>query len=91
MPGVLAALPDGYRAIVVDNGSRDATARVAADHGAEVVSEARAEYGTAVHAGLGGDHRPQLLQRLVHQLSEDGRVVLLHPAGEGHVEDGPYR
>jgi len=52
VPGVLAALPDGYRAIVVDNGSRDATARVAADHGAEVVSEARAGYGAAVHAGV---------------------------------------
>ncbi|MFV2017437.1 glycosyltransferase family 2 protein [Micromonospora sp. LOL_023] len=52
LPGVLAALPPGYRAVVVDNGSRDGSPEVAARHGARVVHEARRGYGAAVHAGL---------------------------------------
>ncbi len=52
LPALLAKLPPGYRAIVVDNGSRDATADVAAGLGAMVVSEPRPGYGAAVHAGL---------------------------------------
>ena len=38
--------------IVVDNGSSDGTAEVAAQLGATVVFELRAGYGAAVHAGL---------------------------------------
>ncbi|PZF85519.1 glycosyltransferase family 2 protein [Micromonospora deserti] len=52
LPGVLTALPPGYRAIVVDNGSRDGSPEVAARHGARVVREPRRGYGAAVHAGL---------------------------------------
>jgi glycosyltransferase involved in cell wall biosynthesis len=52
LPGVLAALPRGYRAIVVDNGSRDASVEVALAAGAVVVREERRGYGAAVHAGL---------------------------------------
>lgn len=52
LPGVLAALPPGYRALVVDNGSRDGSPEVAARHGARVVHEPRRGYGAAVHAGL---------------------------------------
>ena len=52
LPGVLAAMPAGYRAIVVDNGSTDGSADVARAHGAEVVLEARRGFGAAVHAGL---------------------------------------
>ncbi|MEV0212054.1 glycosyltransferase family 2 protein [Micromonospora sp. NPDC050695] len=52
LPGVLTALPAGYRAIVVDNGSRDGSPEVAARHGARVVHEPRRGYGAAVHAGL---------------------------------------
>jgi len=52
LPGVLAALPPGYRAIVVDNGSTDGSADVARAHGAVVVTEARRGFGAAVHAGL---------------------------------------
>lgn len=52
LPGVLAAMPAGYRVIVVDNGSTDDTAAVAAACGATVVSEPRRGYGAAVHAGL---------------------------------------
>lgn len=52
LPGVLADLPDGYRALVVDNNSTDETAEVARRHGAEVVAESRPGYGAAVHAGV---------------------------------------
>ena len=52
LPGVLGALPAGYRAIVVDNGSTDGSADVARAHGAVVVTEARRGFGAAVHAGV---------------------------------------
>jgi glycosyltransferase involved in cell wall biosynthesis len=52
LPGVLAAIPAGYRALVVDNNSTDATAEVARRHGADVVTEPRPGYGSAVHAGV---------------------------------------
>ncbi len=52
LPGVLAGLPPGYRAIVVDNGSSDGSPEVAASLGAKVVHEPRRGYGAAVHTGL---------------------------------------
>jgi glycosyltransferase involved in cell wall biosynthesis len=52
LPAVLAAVPDGYAALVVDNNSTDDTAAVARRHGADVVAEARPGYGAAVHAGV---------------------------------------
>ena len=52
LPGVLSALPSGYRALVVDNNSTDDTAEVARRHGADVVDERRPGYGSAVHAGV---------------------------------------
>lgn len=52
LPGVLAALPAGYRAIVVDNGSTDDSAEVARALGAVVVTESRRGFGAAVHAGV---------------------------------------
>ncbi|WP_019731355.1 glycosyltransferase family 2 protein, partial [Mycobacterium avium] len=52
LPGVLATIPPGYRALVVDNNSTDDTAGVARRHGAQVVTETRAGYGAAVHAGV---------------------------------------
>lgn len=52
LPGVLAALPGGFRAIVVDNGSTDGTASVGLEHGAMVVHEPRRGFGAAVHAGI---------------------------------------
>ena len=50
--GLRAALPDA-EVVVVDNGSRDATAAVARAAGAVVVAEPRAGYGRACLAGLG--------------------------------------
>ena len=52
LPWVLSRLPEGYRAIVVDNGSTDGSAAVAAAAGALVVHEARRGFGAAAHAGL---------------------------------------
>ena len=52
LPWVLGRMPDGYRAIVVDNGSTDRTAQVAADLGALVVHESRQGFGAACWAGL---------------------------------------
>ncbi len=52
IPGVLAAMPPGYRPIVVDNGSTDASAAIAAEHGALVVAERRRGFGAACFAGL---------------------------------------
>ena len=52
LPGVLARIPPGYTALVVDNNSTDGTADVARKHGAQVVAEQRPGYGSAVHAGV---------------------------------------
>ena len=52
LPYVLSRMPDGYRAIVVDNGSTDGSAEVAASLGALVVHEPRRGFGAACHAGL---------------------------------------
>ncbi len=52
IPGVLAALPHGYLAIVVDNGSADGSGELAARLGARVVSEPRRGFGAACQAGL---------------------------------------
>lgn len=52
LPGVLAALPENARAIVVDNGSTDSSADIARRLGAFVVEAPVRGYGAAVHAGL---------------------------------------
>ena len=58
LPAVLATIPAGYRALVVDNNSTDDTAGVARRHGAQVIVEPRAGYGSAVHAGVVGATTP---------------------------------
>ena len=52
LPWVLGRLPEGYRGIVVDNGSTDDSAAVAQAHGALVVTEPVRGFGSAAHAGL---------------------------------------
>ncbi|MFF5767228.1 glycosyltransferase family 2 protein [Streptomyces tanashiensis] len=52
LPWVLARIPAGWRAIVVDNGSTDGSATLAAGLGATVVHEPRRGFGAACHAGL---------------------------------------
>lgn len=91
--GVLADLPRLGRVIVVDNGSTDATAAVAASCGADVVLEPRRGYGSAVQAGiaalaadppevlviLDADHadRPELLGQLVLPILDDEADLVL--------------
>ncbi|GAC1316523.1 MAG: glycosyltransferase family 2 protein [Thermoleophilaceae bacterium] len=50
---VLARMPPGFRPIVVDNGSTDATAALAREAAAIVVEEPRRGFGAACFAGLG--------------------------------------
>ena len=52
LPWILSRLPEGYRAIVVDNGSTDNSAMVAEECGAHVILEPRRGFGAAAHAGL---------------------------------------
>ena len=52
IPLVLARLPAGYHAIVVDNGSSDGSAAIAAALGALVVTETQRGFGAACYAGL---------------------------------------
>nr|WP_199826339.1 glycosyltransferase family 2 protein [Streptomyces sp. SBT349] len=52
LPWVLDRVPDGWRALVVDNGSTDGSAALAERLGARVVHEPRRGFGAACHAGL---------------------------------------
>ncbi|WP_329128598.1 glycosyltransferase family 2 protein [Streptomyces sp. NBC_01476] len=90
LPWVLGRIPAGWRAVVVDNGSTDGSARIAADLGATVVPEPRRGFGAACHAGLlaadaefvcfcdcDGSLDPGLLPGFVAQLvSGDADLVL---------------
>jgi len=52
LPWVLARMPPGYVPLVVDNGSTDGSAQIAAQLGAQVVEEPRRGFGAACYAGL---------------------------------------
>lgn len=52
IPGVLAAMPSGFRPLVVDNGSCDGSLEVAVSCGARVVCEPKRGFGAACFAGL---------------------------------------
>jgi glycosyltransferase involved in cell wall biosynthesis len=52
LPWVLSRIPQGYRVVLADNGSSDASVAIAAAHGARVVSVTRRGFGAAVHAGI---------------------------------------
>jgi glycosyltransferase involved in cell wall biosynthesis len=52
LPWVLGRLPEGFRPVVVDNGSTDGSGDVARDLGATVVVEPRRGFGAACAAGL---------------------------------------
>ncbi len=52
LPWVLQRMPNGFRPIVVDNGSTDGSADVARSLGATVVTESARGFGAAAHAGL---------------------------------------
>ncbi|UIK89912.1 glycosyltransferase family 2 protein [Arthrobacter polaris] len=52
LPSVLAAMPAGFRAIVVDNGSTDGSGELAEHLGACVIRESLRGFGAAAQAGL---------------------------------------
>jgi len=52
LPWLLSRMPDGYRAIVADNGSDDGSPELARQHGAYVVHAPVRGFGAAAHAGL---------------------------------------
>lgn len=87
LPSVLAELPKDClaRIVVVDNGSTDGTARVAAEAGAEVVSEPRRGYGQACLCGLA-----HLFDESVPgTLSADDLVVFLDADHSDYPEELP--
>jgi glycosyltransferase involved in cell wall biosynthesis len=52
LPAALRGRPDGVRVVVVDNGSTDGTAEVAAALGAEVTTEPERGFGAACRRGV---------------------------------------
>jgi glycosyltransferase involved in cell wall biosynthesis len=52
LPWVLSRMPAGFHPIVADNGSTDASASIAVEHGAMVVRVPQRGFGAACHAGL---------------------------------------
>jgi glycosyltransferase involved in cell wall biosynthesis len=81
LPLVLAEIPRPpvRRIVVADNGSRDATARVAREGGAEVVAASRRGYGSACLAGL--DH--------LRRTGPPGIVVFLDADYSDHPDELP--
>lgn len=76
LPAVLGGLEEavgGYRVLVVDNGSTDATARVAREAGARVVDEPRPGYGRACRAGIAAEARRDHPPRVLAFLDADDR------------------
>ncbi|MET9930435.1 MULTISPECIES: glycosyltransferase family 2 protein [unclassified Streptomyces] len=90
LPWVLSRIPAGWRPIVVDNGSTDGSAALAADLGATVVHEPRRGFGAACQAGLlaaeaefvcfcdcDASLDPALLPGLVRSVADDSADLLL--------------
>ncbi|RSS68929.1 glycosyltransferase family 2 protein [Streptomyces sp. WAC06614] len=99
LPWVLARIPAGWRALVVDNGSTDGSADLARSLGATVVTEPRRGFGAACHAGLlaaeaefvcfcdcDASLDPGLLTGFVRTVAEGGADLVLgrrRPQGRG--------
>jgi len=77
LPSLLAAVPPGYRALVVDNGSTDGSGAIAASFGVEVVAEPVRGFGAACWAGL------------VAAAPEDGVVCFMDGDGSLDPRDLP--
>lgn len=100
LPWVLERLPAGYRAIVVDNGSRDGSGEIARELGATLVHEPRRGFGAACWAGLDaataevvafmdcdGSLDPSELPQLVKLVVEGDADLVL---GARHPEPGAW-
>ena len=101
---VLRAIPAelASQVIVVDNGSQDATARIARSHGAKVVREPRKGYGRACLKGLqcldgadvvvflDADHSdyPQDMKALVEPIIEEKADFVIGSRVPGDSEEG---
>lgn len=99
LAALFAKVPDEYRVTLVDNGSADGSAEIAAALGANVVLEPKKGYGAAVHAGLGaatadivavmdcdGSLDPRELDALVQAVAQnrcDLAAGRRRPAGRG--------
>jgi glycosyltransferase involved in cell wall biosynthesis len=90
LPFVLGELPWStlHQVIVVDNGSQDRTAEVAAAHGALVVHEPQRGYGAACLAGVRAAPEADILIFLDADGSFDGQEIplLIGPIERGEAE-----
>ncbi|MGH2651206.1 MAG: glycosyltransferase family 2 protein [Actinomycetota bacterium] len=100
LPWVLGRMPEGFAPIVVDNGSTDGSADMAASLGAVVVREPRPGFGAACFAGLraaaddvvcfmdcDGSLDPQLLPLVEDSVSAGEADLVL---GERRPEPGSW-
>jgi hypothetical protein len=86
---VISSIPNWVdEIVVVDNGSTDCTARVAADCGARVVSERERGYGAACLKGIAVLHSSDVVVFLDGDFSDDASEMgtLVEPIVSGHVD-----
>jgi glycosyltransferase involved in cell wall biosynthesis len=90
LPLVLAAVPPGCvdEIVVVDNGSTDGTAHVAAAAGARVISEPQRGYGRACLTGIAAATSPDVLVFLDADFSDRSEELplVLAPILEGRAD-----